>query len=38
MATKQAPPEGMTYDETTHQWQPVASAPAPAPQPARNKP
>ena len=27
MATKQNPPEGYQYDESTHQWQPV---PAPA--------
>lgn len=33
MATKQSPPEGMIYDESTHQWVPIDSAPAPAPQP-----
>lgn len=29
MATKQNPPEGYQYDESTHQWLPV-SAPEPA--------
>lgn len=28
--SKQAPAAGMKYDETTHQWVPVAPAPQPA--------
>lgn len=34
MANKQTPPDGMQYDETTHQWVPAAPA-APQEQPAQ---
>lgn len=30
MATKQNPPEGYQYDESTHQWQPVPAPDAPS--------
>lgn len=35
MASKQAPADGLIYDEKTHQWVPV-EAPAPA-QPSKDK-